>query len=299
MVLCDKENRVNMQGKTALPLLSSEELTAAPWEDTGINGEDLIHVLFTSGSTGRPKGVMLRHRSLSNLFANMKMLMASVTGPVLCTANMMFDIFIVESLFPLAMGNPVVMADEEEMMLPWLLAGLIRDTGAQFVQMTASRLQMCLGNESFREAAAGLKLVIAGGETLTESLAESFRRVCAGTLLNMYGPTEAAVCTTVEEVVPGRRITIGVPLSNCRVYILDEDRNPVMPTAAGELYLAGEGISEGYIGRPELTAEMFFPDIYFPEQKMYKSGDMGRLRADGRIEFLGRRDGQVKSTASG
>lgn len=67
-----------------------------------------------------------------------------------------------------------------------------------------------------------------------------------------------------------------------------------MPTAAGELYLAGEGISEGYIGRPELTAEMFFPDIYFPEQKMYKSGDMGRLRADGRIEFLGRRDGQVK-----
>ena len=294
IVLCDKENRVNMQGKTALPLLSSEELTAAPWEDTGINGEDLIHVLFTSGSTGRPKGVILRHRSLSNLFANMKMLMASVTGPVLCTANMMFDIFIVESLFPLAMGNPVVMADEEEMMLPWLLAGLIRDTGAQFVQMTASRLQMCLGNESFREAAAGLKLVIAGGETLTESLAESFRRVCAGTLLNMYGPTEAAVCTTVEEVVPGRRITIGVPLSNCRVYILDEDRNPVMPTAAGELYLAGEGISEGYIGRPELTAEMFFPDIYFPEQKMYKSGDMGRLRADGRIEFLGRRDGQVK-----
>lgn len=220
MVLCDKENRVNMQGKTALPLLSSEELTAAPWEDTGINGEDLIHVLFTSGSTGRPKGVMLRHRSLSNLFANMKMLMASVTGPVLCTANMMFDIFIVESLFPLAMGNPVVMADEEEMMLPWLLAGLIRDTGAQFVQMTASRLQMCLGNESFREAAAGLKLVIAGGETLTESLAESFRRVCAGTLLNMYGPTEAAVCTTVEEVVPGRRITIGVPLSNCRFTFL-------------------------------------------------------------------------------
>jgi amino acid adenylation domain-containing protein/thioester reductase-like protein len=294
MVLCDEENRENMQQKTALPLLPVKGTETGAWEDTGINGEDLIHVLFTSGSTGRPKGVMLRHRSLSNLFANMKMRMAAVTGPVLCTANMMFDIFIVESLFPLALGNPVVMADEEEMMLPWKLAGLIRDTGAEFMQMTASRLQMCLGNETFRQAAAGLKLVIAGGEPLTETLAADFRQVCQGTLLNMYGPTEAAVCTTAEEVVPGRRITIGCPLSNCRVYVLDGERRPVIPTAAGELYLAGEGIAEGYIGRPELTEERFFPDIYFPEQRMYQSGDIGRLRADGRIEFLGRRDDQVK-----
>lgn len=113
-------------------------------------------------------------------------------------------------------------------------------------------------------------------------------------LLNMYGPTEAAVCATVEEVAPGKEITIGRPLSNCRVYLLDEERNPVMPTAEGELYLAGEGISEGYIGREDLTEAAFYPDIYFPQQRMYKTGDLGRLRADGRVVFLGRRDGQVK-----
>ena len=294
-VLCDQESRESLVNKTELPVLVSSQMDSGSWEETGVNGEDLIHVLFTSGSTGRPKGVMLRHRSLSNLFANMKMLMADVKGPVLCTANMMFDIFIVESLFPLAMGNPVVMADEEEMVLPWRLAELIGATGAKFMQLTASRLQLCLGNEAFRNAASGLKLVISGGEPLTETLAEQFFRICPESrLLNMYGPTEAAVCATVEEVAPGKEITIGRPLSNCRVYLLDEERNPVMPTAEGELYLAGEGISEGYIGREDLTEAAFYPDIYFPQQRMYKTGDLGRLRADGRVVFLGRRDGQVK-----
>ncbi len=294
-VLCDQESREGLVHKTTLPVLVSSQMDSGSWEETGVNGEDLIHVIFTSGSTGRPKGVMLRHRSLSNLFANMKMLMADVKGPVLCTANLMFDIFIVESLFPLAMGNAVAMADEEEMMLPWRLAELIGATGAEFMQLTASRLALCLGNEAFRNAAAGLKLVVSGGEPLTETLAGQFFRVCPETrLLNMYGPTEAAVCATVEEVTPGKEITIGSPLSNCRVYLLDEEQNPVMPTAAGEIYLAGEGISEGYIGREDLTEAAFFPDIYFPQQRMYRTGDLGRLRADGRLVFLGRRDGQVK-----
>lgn len=259
-----------------------------------VTGEDLIHVLYTSGSTGRPKGVMIRHRSISNLYQDMKHVMRDISGAVLCTANIMFDIFIVESLFPLAMGNPVVLADEEEMLLPWKLADLVKCGQVQFLQMTASRLALCFGNKAFREAAKELKLVIAGGESLAPGFAETFRECSDGRLVNMYGPTEATVCTTMAEIRPGDPVTIGRPLPNCRVYILDKEKNPVLPTACGELYLAGEGISEGYAGRPELTEQAFFPDPYFSGQKMYKSGDMGRLRADGNIEFLGRCDDQVK-----
>lgn len=263
-------------------------------EDVSVNGNDLIHVLFTSGSTGRPKGVMLRHRNISNLYSNMKMVMEEIRGAVLCTANVMFDIFIVESLFALAMGDTVILADEEEMMLPWKLAQLMSQHHVEMVQMTASRLSMCLSNENFSREAANLKVAIVGGENLTESLAERFREVSSGKLFNMYGPTEAAVTSTMEEIIPGRSITIGKPLHNYRVYILDENQKPVIPTACGEIFLAGEGIADGYIGKPELTEEAFFEDCYDPNQKMYKTGDMGRLRADGRIEFLGRQDDQVK-----
>ena len=236
-----------------------------------VTGEDLIHVLFTSGSTGRPKGVMIRHRSVSNLYQDMKHVMRDIDGAVLCTANVMFDIFIVESLFPLAMGNQVVLADEEEMLLPWRLADLVKCTQVQFLQMTASRLALCFGNKAFREAAQELRLVIAGGESLHPGFAETFRECSAGRLVNMYGPTEATVCTTMAEIHPGEVITIGRPLPNYRVYVLDEEQQPVLPTAYGELYLAGEGISEGYAGHPELTEQAFLPTFILPTRKCIKA----------------------------
>ena len=294
-ILCDKKSREMIAGIPGIICLDADAFEENPQETyVQVTGEDLIHVLFTSGSTGRPKGVMIRHRSVSNLYQDMKHVMRDIDGAVLCTANVMFDIFIVESLFPLAMGNQVVLADEEEMLLPWRLADLVKCTQVQFLQMTASRLALCFGNKAFREAAQELRLVIAGGESLHPGFAETFRECSAGRLVNMYGPTEATVCTTMAEIHPGEAITIGRPLPNYRVYVLDEERQPVLPTAYGELYLAGEGISEGYAGHPELTEQAFFTDLYFTDQKMYKSGDMGRLRADGSIEFLGRQDDQVK-----
>nr|WP_275891395.1 non-ribosomal peptide synthetase [Ruminococcus sp. OA3] len=294
-ILCDKKSREMISEVPGIVCLEAEDFKENPQEiHVPVTGEDLIHVIFTSGSTGRPKGVMIRHRSVSNLYQDMKHVMKDIDGAVLCTANVMFDIFIVESLFPLAMGNHVVLADEEEMLLPWKLADLVKCAQVQFLQMTASRLALCFGNKAFREAAQELKLVIAGGESLNPGFVEIFRECSNGRLVNMYGPTEATVCTTMAEIRPGQPITIGRPLPNYRVYLLDEEQQPVLPTAYGELYLAGEGISEGYVGHPELTEQAFFKDLYFADQKMYKSGDMGRMRADGSIEFLGRQDDQVK-----
>ncbi|MDD3193003.1 MAG: amino acid adenylation domain-containing protein [Oscillospiraceae bacterium] len=295
IALCGKEARPRLE-KEQLPCrcvalgFDGPALTAP--RETG--GEDLMYVLFTSGSTGQPKGVMLRHRALSNLLGSMKELMAGLDGPILCITNVVFDTFITESLLPLALGIPVVLADDEQMLLPWQTAALIETYAVRMAQFTPSRLRLCLGSDVFCTAAAGLDRIILVGEAVTDGLFRDFRAVSRARVLNMYGPTEAAVYVTVADLQDGQPVHIGKALRNCRIYVLDENRRPVLPTARGELYLAGDCLAQGYIGRDELTDQLFPPDPFFPGQRMYQSGDIGRLRPDGNLDFLGRRDAQVK-----
>ncbi len=267
---------------------------AEEYIDRPIRRDQLVNVLFTSGSTGKPKGVMLRHRSISNLYTQMKTLLDPVEGNVLCSTNSVFDCFVVETLIALALGRTVVLADEEEMMLPWKLAGLVETYHTGIFEMTPSRLQMCLGNDAFCQAARNIKVVLLGGEVVTQTLSDKFYQYSDGVLMNMYGPTEATVFTTMGAVRPGGHITIGKPLQNTRTYVLDEHLKPVIPTACGELYIAGECLAAGYVSRPELTESSFVDDIYFPGEKMYRSGDLVRLRADGSFDYVGRKDAQVK-----
>jgi acyl-coenzyme A synthetase/AMP-(fatty) acid ligase len=237
---------------------------------------------------------MLKHRSISNLYSQMETLLAPIEGRVLCSTNSVFDCFVVETVIALALGRCVVLADEEEMMLPWKLAGLVSKYHTAVFEMTPSRLQMCLGNEAFCEAADHIGIVLLGGEVVTKTLMEKFYEHSHGILMNMYGPTEATVFTTMEPLVSGEHITIGSPLQNTRTYVLDEQLRPVIPTGCGELYIAGECLAEGYINRPELNEVSFIDDVYFPGEKMYRSGDLVRLRVDGRFDYIGRKDAQVK-----
>ena len=262
----------------------------------GLNAgtDQLVNVLFTSGSTGQPKGVMLRHRSVSNLYSQMKSLLDPIEGTVLCSTNSVFDCFVVETLIALALGRTVVLADEEEMMLPWKLAKLMETYHTGITEMTPSRLQMCLGNDAFCAAAKHIRIILLGGEVVTQTLSEKFYQHTDGILMNMYGPTEATVFTTMGPVAPGKHITIGAPLQNTRTYVLDRQLRPVLPTACGELYIAGECLSAGYISRPELTEASFLEDICFPGEKMYRSGDLVRQRLDGTFDYIGRKDAQVK-----
>lgn len=262
--------------------------------DYPVNGEHLVNVLFTSGSTGKPKGVMLRHRGVCNLYFQVKKMLESVEGNVLCSTNSVFDCFIVETLMPLAMGRCVVLADEEEMMLPWKLAALLENYNIGVFEMTPARLQMCLGNEAFCEAAKKIRISLIGGEVLTKTLLDQFCKYNDGIVMNIYGPTEYTVYTTMTRVFPGRHITIGGPMQNTRTYVLDEQMQPVIPTACGELYIAGESLAAGYISRPDLTESAFVEDLYFPGEKMYRTGDMVRLRTDGTFDYIGRKDAQVK-----
>ncbi|MBQ1217706.1 MAG: amino acid adenylation domain-containing protein [Clostridia bacterium] len=264
------------------------------YEDRPVKDNDLVNVLFTSGSTGKPKGVMLRHRSISNLYSQMKTLLDPIEGNVLCSTNTVFDCFVVETIIALALGRTVVLADEEEMMLPWKLAELMEAHDTGIFEMTPSRLQMCLGNEAFCKAAKHINIVLLGGEVVTRTLRDKFYQYSNGILMNMYGPTEATVFTTMGHVKPNEHITIGAPLQNTRTYVLDQNLRPVLPTAYGELYIAGECLSAGYVSRPDITEESFVDDIYFPGQKMYRSGDIVRQRLDGRFDYFGRKDAQVK-----
>ncbi len=264
------------------------------FRSVGVGPQDLINVLFTSGSTGQPKGVMVRHSSASNLLSNMQEALQGVTGPMMCVTTPVFDIFMTESLLPLAMGRTIILADEEEMLLPYRMAALMERYEAGFIQFTASRLAMCLSNEDFCKAAAGLQFTIVGGEQVSPALVKKFKSCCKGRLVNLYGPTEATVYTTMIDLHEEEDVTIGYPMGNCRVYIMDQEGRRVLPTAQGEMYLAGSCVAAGYLGREHLTAKAFLPDPFVPGEMMYRSGDLGRLRADGRIDCLGRCDKQVK-----
>lgn len=259
-----------------------------------VNDDDIANVLFTSGSTGQPKGVMLRHRSVANLYAQMKTMLDPIEGTVLCSTNAIFDCFIVETLIALALGRTVVLADEEEMMLPWRLAELMEKYDTGIFEMTPTRFDMCLNNEAFCRAAKHIRIVLLGGEVVTDRLVDKFYKCSDGVLMNMYGPTEATVFTTCAPLYKGEHITIGRPLQNTRTYVLDENRKPVLPTACGEMYIAGECLAGGYIGREDLTERMFVEDVLFPGQKMYRSGDIVRMRMDGSYDYIGRLDTQVK-----
>lgn len=291
LLLCDRACAMGTDGLPC-PVVYTDE-PAAPIAPDDRETGGLMYLLYTSGSTGRPKGVMLAHSALSNLLACVEPLFPE-NGAVLCATNVIFDTFITESLLALACGRTVVMADEEEMLLPARMAALIEREGVRFMQLTPSRLGLCLASGAFCRAARGLDGMILVGEALSESLRDRFAAVTDAKLINMYGPTEAAVYVTAGVMRAGERVTIGRSLANCRIYVLDEERRPVPPGAEGELYLAGVCLAEGYAGRPDLTAEAFLPDPFFPGERMYKSGDMGRLRADGTFEYLGRRDGQIK-----
>lgn len=294
IILCDEETLPQLPESLRDMAVVPSPDAPCQFQDATVGPGSLCNVLFTSGSTGRPKGVMIRHSSVSNLLSNMRQALACVSGPMICATTPIFDIFITESLLPLAMGKTIVLADEEEMLLPWRLAGLIEEFGAGFIQFTASRLSMCLTNDAFCAAARHLQFTIVGGEQVSPALVAKFKEHCSGRLVNLYGPTEACVYITMTDLTPGEPVTIGRPMHNCRVYVLGPNQERLTPTAVGELYLAGAGISAGYIAREDLTAGAFFPDPFVPGEMMYKSGDLGRLRADGSLDCLGRCDAQVK-----
>lgn len=294
LLLCDRSPDGLTEAEAGCRIRRLPDGELDEYVDRPVSDYGLFNVHFTSGSTGRPKGVKICHRSMANLCAMVRDLVQPYEGNILCSTQTVFDCFVVETLVALAIGRTVVLADSEEMMLPWKLAQLMENHNTGIFEMTPSRLWLYFKNEAFCRAAQKINLLMVGGEVLNKSLLDKFYEYSSGTLLNMYGPSEATVYTTMGIIPRDGHITIGSQVMNTRVYVVDEHMKPVIPTAVGELCVAGESLSAGYISAPELTEASFVDDVFNPGCKMYRSGDLVRLRVDGTFDYIGRKDSQVK-----
>jgi len=253
---------------------------------------NLAYVLYTSGSTGRPKGALVEHRSLAAFLQAMQRRPGLGEDDVLLAVTTLgFDIAGLELFLPLTVGARVVLADRATAADPARLARALERSGATVLQATPATWRMLL--DAGWEGSAGLT-ALSGGEALGAELSERLRGR-GGALWNLYGPTETTVWSTVQRVEAPGSPPIGRPVDGTRAYVLDRQGEPVPEGVPGELYLGGAGVTRGYHGRPELTAERFVPDPYGPAgSRLYRTGDRARWRADGTLEYLGRLDQQVK-----
>jgi len=262
------------------------DLPAAPALDR------LAYVIYTSGSTGRPKGVAISHRALGNLLHAMRTGLGFTSADVLgALTPVSFDIAALELFLPLTVGASVVVYDRAAALDPWLLAGRLGPDGITVLQATPVTWRQLV-----RSGWPGLPRLTAlcGGEALPESLASELRPR-TGALWNVYGPTETTIWSTASRVEAGP-VSIGGPIANTVLHVLDPRLRPVPVGVCGELHIGGAGLARGYLGRPDLTAERFVPDPVSgtPGARLYRTGDLVRRRADGGLEFRGRADHQVK-----
>jgi amino acid adenylation domain-containing protein len=256
---------------------------------SGVSPENLAYVIYTSGSTGRPKGVEIEHRALKNFLCSMAQEPGfSETDVLLAVTTLSFDIAGLELFLPLITGARIELASRETAQDGTALARTLSNSGATTMQATPATWRLLF--ESGWKGDRRLR-VLCGGEAMDRDLAARLVSTC-GSVWNMYGPTETTIWSSVARI-ESDEVTIGRPIANTRMYVLDGNREPVPPGVTGELHIGGIQLARGYLGRPELTAEKFVQNP-FGEGRLYKTGDLARYSSDGAIEYLGRIDSQVK-----
>jgi amino acid adenylation domain-containing protein/non-ribosomal peptide synthase protein (TIGR01720 family) len=263
--------------------------------------DSLAYVMYTSGSTGRPKGTMICHRGLTNYLLWALAAYAPEAGGGACLhTSVGFDLAVTSLFLPLLAGRPVRLAAPGEGIEP-VLATFDDEQTSSFVKLTPSHLRALAGLAAAGRLARSTRMLIVGGEALSAEDLEAYRRHGrALRVVNEYGPTETVVGCCVYEARPGDFLSgpvpIGRPIANLRLYGVDAQLQPLPVGAVGELLIGGPALARGYLGRPEITAAAFIPDPFGPcaGERLYRTGDLVRRRADGNLEFRGRRDQQVK-----
>ena len=254
------------------------------------------YVLYTSGSTGMPKGVSISQRAVSRLVFNPSCAQLQTGQRVAQVASIAFDAATFELWAPLLQGGTVVIIDRDTVLDPSRLKAALHGKRIDCALLTTGVFNLTAQNEP--DAFAGLDTVIFGGEAADVSAISSVLASGAPRrLVNAYGPTECTTYATWHEVgehIGNAVVPIGKPLFNTRVYVLDQRRQPVPIGVAGELYLGGAGVADGYINRPDLTAERFIASPFVAGDRLYRTGDLVRWDTRGRLLFLGRVDQQVK-----
>jgi amino acid adenylation domain-containing protein len=272
----------------------------------------LAYLIYTSGSTGRPKGILVQHRNVVNFIKGISSAVRLKPGSsILALTTICFDISVLELLLPLTKGLAVVIAAEQEQVDPEYLSKVIKRSAIDILQATPSRLKLL--QDRFH-CLKGIGYLLVGGEAFPGDLLNRLNGEFDGRIYNMYGPTETTIWSSLKELTGciGEEITIGRPIANTQVYILDKYYHLQPVGVTGELWIGGEGVARGYVNQPELTAEKFFNKAYkyatmrlsphspqypiapLPHYRIYRTGDLARWLPEEDIEFLGRLDHQVK-----
>ena len=267
--------------------------------------ESLAYLIYTSGSTGRPKGVMVSHRSLAAAYQSWRQPYLLDSSPcVLQTANFSFDVFTADVLRGLISGGRMVLCSRDTMLSPDNLYELMRSEKVELAEFVPALMRPLLQYvEEARKTFDFMRVFICGSDALYAEEYKKLRRFCGADarVINSYGLTEATIDNIIFEssaadVHLNSFAPIGRPFAGVRAYLLDSQLQPVPVGVAGELYVGGDCVARGYLKRPDLTATRFLPNPFAdgPGTRLYHTGDLARFLADGNVEFLGRKDEQVK-----
>jgi len=261
--------------------------------EVNFSSEELAYILYTSGSTGKPKGVQIRHNNLVNFLLSMqKEPGMTADDKILAVTTISFDIAGLELYLPLICGAQLILSNSETSKDGRLLLDLVKGENISFMQATPYTWRMML--EAGWENHLPIK-ILCGGEALPKDLVNKLTWR-SGELWNMYGPTETTIWSTVKLIENDDDISIGKPIANTQVYILDENLQNLTDGNIGELFIGGDGVAKGYLNRSDLTAERFIDDPFsdIVGNKLYRTGDLGKINESGEIQCLGRIDHQVK-----
>ncbi|GJM31001.1 MAG: hypothetical protein DHS20C18_00020 [Saprospiraceae bacterium] len=292
-----------MEGKTCI-LLDEEVpfLLQAPVENVSVDvrPDHLAYVIYTSGSTGKPKGTLISHQNLMmRLQGEVELLKVNTSLKSCLLTNYVFDVSLLEIFLPLIVGGSLQIPHHNTIFDSDKLIQLLVKEGVTQIQSTPSFLTSIMhAIEGHLASQLKLEMICTGGESLNGDLVKTIRaKLPQVQLNNHYGPTEITIDAIVSENVTAfERNIIGRPIANTAAFIVDTSRELVPVGVIGELLIGGDGVSEGYLNRPELTPEKFIPHPFDPtsSSKVYCTGDLARWLPDGTIEFFGRKDDQVK-----
>jgi amino acid adenylation domain-containing protein len=285
-----------LQQKTQLLCLDTEWELISPSDSKNlvsqVKQENLAYVIYTSGSTGKPKGVAIEHHSVVTLLMWAKEVFTSeeIAG-VLASTSICFDLSIFELFVPLSWGGKIILVDNA-----LHLSTLSADLGVTLINTVPSAMGDLVRTNSIP---ASVRVVNLAGEALQSKLVQQiYQQETIEKVFNLYGPSEDTTYSTWALIQKESKEapSIGCPVANTQVYVLDENKQSVPIGVCGELYISGDGLARGYLNRPELTAEKFIPNPFSndPKARLYKTGDLARYLPDGNIEYLGRIDNQVK-----
>lgn len=276
-VLIDQERSRIAQGSETNPAVNAAD-------------RNLAYIIYTSGSTGTPKGVAIEHRSAARFVEwSVEQYTGEELNGVLASTSICFDISVYEIFAPLSSGGKIIFAQNILELLDMEARNEVR-----LIDTVPSAMTELVKAGGVPDSVITVNLA---GEALPQKLVDKvYAASNARRVLNLYGPTEDTTYSTYAIIEKDTAVTIGRPISNSQVYILDRRMEPAPVGAAGEIYIGGEGLARGYLNRPELTAERFIPDRFTPGAggRLYTTGDLARYLEDGRIEYLGRKDNQIK-----